>query len=210
MIVNNENRMQILRTLKRNEASVDELVEVLDISATAVRQHLSILEKNDLVKRTSLKGQKGRPRIIYSITELAEQKVFPKRYSQLIDLLLDELSKHYNKTELNKLLQSIGVTLATKNVLKDDDFKNHLNNVIEAFNELGGDAEVHNSTEKGTYTIYNYNCVFSRLIEKYPSICKIHNAFFEAALGEWADIDHQNNILDNSKNCIYKITLSKK
>jgi len=64
---------QVLVALKRQgEASATELADTLDISPTAVRQHLSTLRASGLVHAERQRGQPGRPVERYRGTELAE------------------------------------------------------------------------------------------------------------------------------------------
>lgn len=64
---------QVLVALKRaGEASATELAEALDISPTAVRQHLTALRTAGLVRGERQRGQPGRPVERYCGTDLAE------------------------------------------------------------------------------------------------------------------------------------------
>ncbi|MBU7025586.1 MAG: ArsR family transcriptional regulator, partial [Theionarchaea archaeon] len=61
-------RHEILKILKRERCTVDELSSKIGISPTAIRQHLTILEGDSLVTRETLKEGIGRPKVIYTIT----------------------------------------------------------------------------------------------------------------------------------------------
>lgn len=64
---------QVLVALKRaGEATAADIAATLDISATAVRQHLSALRTAGLVLAERQRGQPGRPVERYRATELAE------------------------------------------------------------------------------------------------------------------------------------------
>lgn len=65
---------QVLEALKRRgEATATELAEALEISATAVRQHLGSLRTAGLVLAERQRGQPGRPIERHRATELAER-----------------------------------------------------------------------------------------------------------------------------------------
>ena len=63
----------VLAAVKRcGEATADELAAVLEISASAVRQHLSALRSAGLIASRQERGQPGRPADRYHATELTE------------------------------------------------------------------------------------------------------------------------------------------
>lgn len=63
----------VLVTLKRlGEATAEELATKLDISSSAVRQHLSVLRIAGVVAARQSRGQPGRPAGHYSATEQSE------------------------------------------------------------------------------------------------------------------------------------------
>ncbi len=64
---------RVLAALKRRgEASAEELAETLEISSSAVRQHLSALRSAGFIEARQERGQQGRPADKYHATELAE------------------------------------------------------------------------------------------------------------------------------------------
>src|SRR5205085_7023583 len=73
----------ILLTLKkRGEASAEELAKELGITASGTRQHLALMLAEGLVQLREIKGQPGRPKHRYRLTETADA-LFPRRYSDL-------------------------------------------------------------------------------------------------------------------------------
>ena len=75
----NEKRLRILNVLRRQEMSVGELEKVMDLSQSALSQHLAILRREGIVK-TRRKAQT----IFYSIK------------SELVTRVLDVVSDFYN------------------------------------------------------------------------------------------------------------------
>lgn len=75
----NEKRLRILNALRRQEMSVGELEKVMDLSQSALSQHLAILRREGIVK-TRRKAQT----IFYSIK------------SELVTRVLDVVSDFYN------------------------------------------------------------------------------------------------------------------
>lgn len=65
-------RAVLIAVKREGESTVDELAEILGISASGVRQHLSALESSGLVSSRRQHGRPGRPANRYRATERAE------------------------------------------------------------------------------------------------------------------------------------------
>lgn len=72
------------------EISVDDAVDELDLAKTTIRQHLQLLEQYGLVKRRQQRQGRGRPRIMYSLTEDARE-FFPSLEADLLKELVEYL-----------------------------------------------------------------------------------------------------------------------
>ncbi len=100
-------RSDILNLLKRRDSSVDELSPELGISPTATRQHLSILERDGLIKRTSVKEKFGRPKVIYSLSEKAEG-LFQKAYSDFFKWIIKDMIEREGPERVRSLMERLG------------------------------------------------------------------------------------------------------
>lgn len=84
---------RVLVALKRcGEATADELATVLDISASAVRQHLSALRSAGFIAARQQRGHAGRPADRYHATDEAESLFAGADVSLSIELL-DHISE---------------------------------------------------------------------------------------------------------------------
>ena len=72
------------------EISVDDAVAELDLAKTTIRQHLQLLEQYGLVKRRQQRQGRGRPRIMYSLTEKARE-FYPNLEGELLRELVEYL-----------------------------------------------------------------------------------------------------------------------
>jgi len=78
-----ETRAQILQLLRRQgQMTAAELSDALGIGAVGVRQHLALLDRDNLVRTNGVRRGVGRPSHLYMLTERAEA-LFPKRYDRL-------------------------------------------------------------------------------------------------------------------------------
>ncbi|HEX5146614.1 MAG TPA: helix-turn-helix domain-containing protein, partial [Conexibacter sp.] len=81
-------RALLIALRKRGEARAEELAEQLDVTVSAVRQHLHGLAAADLVAHRDERTGPGRPRHVYRLAPTAEA-LFPRSYGELTVELLD-------------------------------------------------------------------------------------------------------------------------
>jgi predicted ArsR family transcriptional regulator len=84
-------KTRILALLKRRgPCSVDDLTLALELAPMTVRQHLTALERDELVSVAERRNGAGRPKHVFSLTERGDA-AFPRRYDRFAALLLAEL-----------------------------------------------------------------------------------------------------------------------
>ena len=84
-------RRQILDYLRRyGKGSVQELGDLLGLTSTGIRQHLTILERDGLIEGHEERGRVGRPALVYSLTDLGDA-LYPKKYAALASLILEQV-----------------------------------------------------------------------------------------------------------------------
>jgi predicted ArsR family transcriptional regulator len=83
-------KSEILALLKRSDGStVDELASNLGLAPMTVRQHLTVLERDELVGAREVRRATGRPHYVYSLTEDGHRKV-AGGFDRLLALLVEE------------------------------------------------------------------------------------------------------------------------
>src|SRR5205807_213319 len=105
-------RMEILELLRRKEgASADAISGELGITANAVRQHLTNLEREGFVISAPQRHKRGRPLLQFTLTERADA-VFPKRYGQLASLVLTEIHQMHGEGVLDQIFERVAARQA--------------------------------------------------------------------------------------------------
>ncbi|HUV02525.1 MAG TPA: ArsR family transcriptional regulator [Desulfobacteria bacterium] len=172
----NAPRSDILNLLKRNDSPVDKLSSQLGISATATRQHLSILERDGLVKRTAVKEKIGRPKIFYSLTEKAEGH-FSKAYYGILKEVLEDLIERYGPEEVRSMMGRLGMKHAAiiKQRLGDDWTEESL---LKLLNEMGCYADI--VKEEDHVLIKHFNCVLYDIARYFGDmVCEFNLQLFK-------------------------------
>jgi predicted ArsR family transcriptional regulator len=99
-------QLTILRLLAIEGRTVAELSEMLEITPTAVRQHIRVLEAAGLVTAERRRATKGRPSSVYAATT-ETLKVLPKRYDILAEAVVGEISSSTPASEMSRVSASL-------------------------------------------------------------------------------------------------------
>src|SRR5262245_21992953 len=83
-------REEILAILRRHDRmGVEDLARELGLAGATVRRHLDVLQRDNYVAVTQVRGRTGRPRHLFALTE-AGSELFPHHYVRLTQRLLGE------------------------------------------------------------------------------------------------------------------------
>ena len=93
---------------ERREANITELGYHLGLGSTGAREHITLLERDGLVRNREQRDAVGRPTIRYQLSDSGEA-VCPKQYDQLASALLESLS---DDARWDELLEQAGERLA--------------------------------------------------------------------------------------------------
>ncbi|OAI06391.1 transcriptional regulator [Methylomonas methanica] len=174
---------QILKLLLSSTAgmSIDELAARLEISRNAVKQHLTGLEKDQLVREAALNSTGGRPSRNYTLTEQGRNRL-PKQYPWFCNLLLGELKEELGEKALRQMLWRMGVNLAQSLApqFSGKDPVQKQSALVELMQSLGYHAEM--DTEQVQPTIKAVNCVYHDLAQQYPELCEFDRALMSTLL----------------------------
>jgi DeoR family suf operon transcriptional repressor len=197
-------RRCILMTLKRlGEARADELAEALDVTVSAMRQHLSGLMGDGLVTYREVKGVVGRPKHVYALASAAEA-FFPKFYGELTNELLtyveDEDPELLERMFARRRQRRIEAALAR---LAGRDLENQIAELTEILDEDGYVADWHR-TDDGGWRIVEHNCAILGVAQRYGQACSSELEFIRAALSE-ATVERVEHMLSGARRCAYEV-----
>src|SRR2546427_84493 len=86
-------KTEILAQLKRNDgATVDDLASTLRLAPMTIRQHLTALERDDLVDSAEVRRPTGRPHYHYRLT-LAGHRRVSDGYDRMVALLVEQVGR---------------------------------------------------------------------------------------------------------------------
>lgn len=194
----NDTRRAILDVLKMRDFSVSELSSQLGLSSTATRQHLFILERDGLIKGSSVKGELGRPKFVYSLTEKAEEH-FPKLYPELSKWIISDMLEREGAESVRALMGRLGAKQASfyKGRVKGD---RDVESVVYLLNELGAFAEVEHTGGKTILKVCN--CPLHAIVLEFGDIiCEFGLQFIGTLLN--APVKLTSCMAHGDRDCFY-------
>jgi len=165
--------MELLEFLRRKgPASAEAIAAELGVTANAVRQHLTNLERDALVTSAAVHNKRGRPSLEFSLTDRADG-AFPKRYGQLATMVLTELQSVSGPEALDDLFRRIALRYSEtmRRGMDGLDFGEKLKRLLGWINRAGTLAEAEETDDGIRVSIYN--CPFRNTALKYPQVCTI-------------------------------------
>jgi len=164
-------RWEILQTLQRQgPVTVRDLSERLGLTPTGVRQHLTLLQRDNLVDCVEERGSIGRPHYVFSLTEQG-RALFPHNYDMLSVWLLDELRELEGDERVRSLLRRMGARMAEPHLerLAAMPQAERVTEVARILSSMGIQAEARD--ENGVFSINVFSCPYHTVVEKHPEVC---------------------------------------
>jgi predicted ArsR family transcriptional regulator len=182
MIAGRSTRMEVLEHLRRKQAaSAESIGTELGITANAVRQHLTNLEREGLVRSQPVRNGRGRPAHRFSLTEKADA-VFPKRYGQLATMVLTEIQEMGGPEALDEIFRRVALR-HVEHILPELEglgFEEKLDRLVAWIGRAGTLAESEKTADGIRVTIHN--CPFRNTALKFPQVCTITPQMLTTAL----------------------------
>ena len=193
----------LLALKKRGRARAEELAEVLGITASAVRQHLTGLLGDGLVTFEEVRSGPGRPKHVYRLTPAADS-LFPRTYSELTNELLDYagatqpgLVDELFEMRRRRRAEAARARLAGR------PFDERVAELARILDEDGYLADVER-LEDGTWRIVEHNCAILGVAARFGQACSSEIAFLQDALPD-ALIERTHHMMAGAHMCCYQV-----
>ena len=197
-------RQHILEYLQRQgRATVKELGNLLGLTSTGIRQHLTVLERDGLVDAREERGRVGRPTLVYSLTEKADA-LFPKTYDALATVLLEEIRYSQGNERLHDLLHKVAERMAAPYAerIEGRPLPERVRETARIMEEQGCLVDVREAGD-GEYYIDEFTCPFPKVAQQDRSVCALHVDFVRVLTG--GDTRLTQSLLRGERACCYRI-----
>jgi predicted ArsR family transcriptional regulator len=196
-------RQQILDHLHhQGRSTVKEMAPLLGLTATGVRQHLTVLERDGLIRAEELRGRVGRPAFVYTLTERG-QAAFPTNYAMLANLLLEELRTMAGAEALQRLLRRVSTRMAERysDRVAGKTLLDRVKTTAEVLREHGCEVELR--SENGEYFIEQCTCPYPEVARQHSAVCALEVGFVQQMTG--ADARLVGSLLRGDPACAYRV-----
>lgn len=198
-------RQAILVYLKKHgQATVDELAEVLGLTAVTVRHHLDILRSEALVADPVIRHRtsRGRPQYAFTLTERASTH-FPKNYDALAAKLLEEIKVQAETPLVNVIFEGVAARLSAEAPAPapDEPLAARLERAVDFLNARGYVA--HWAPAEDGYVLHTSNCPYEALSARHPELCHMDMVLIGNLLGAVPQRLHRLN--DGASSCAYLV-----
>ncbi len=195
---------QVLTLLQEHKLglTIDDLVNRLEISRTAVNQHVVSLERDGFIKKCNQqKSTGGRPGWAYQITDEGINRL-PKQYSWFSELLLDTLKEEFGSKRLESYVTKVAESLIPQleKQLDGNTSEELIKQVAALLQSLGYQAQTEPASSKKELPILSaHNCVYHDLAIKHPEVCAFDVTLLEHLVK--CKVDHQECMAKGGQTC---------
>ncbi|NJP05854.1 MAG: HTH domain-containing protein [Chloroflexaceae bacterium] len=172
----------ILQYLQRHgEVTIKQLEDVLEVSTTAVREHLANLQLYGLIATRTMRSGPGRPRLVYTLTDKAHD-LFPKQYDVLINLLLQEIAAGEGPNKVEQLLERVSRRIAHEYAgnIQEEGIAGRLAQLRTLLEQRGVPSEV----EAEGIGIHIFSCPYLDVAQEHEHVCTMDRQMVEQVLGQ--------------------------
>lgn len=202
-------RQQILDYLHQHtKCTVRDLTRLLSLTATGVRQHLTVLERDGLVEAQEERGHVGRPAHVYRLTEHGEA-LFPRNYDTLANLLMEEVRAMAGAEALQQLMRRVSTRLAERYSDRTEglSLKERVAVAADVLREQGCIIEtvetVGTAGQGSEFLIRQCTCPYPNVARRHSAVCALEVDFVRRMTG--ADARLTSSLLRGDNACTYRI-----
>jgi DeoR family suf operon transcriptional repressor len=197
---------RVLAALKRRgEATADELAATLEISSSAVRQHLSVLRSAGLVAARQERGQTGRPADRYRATELTEPLFVTTGTDLSTEILRDleeedpELVNRVFDRRRRRLVEDAKDRLSGKSI---DERVLILTDLLDEQGYLADSEKI----DDNHYRINLHSCAIWQVASRYRQACTAELDFLRELTPD-AAVERVTHKTNGAHTCAYEISV---
>jgi len=183
--------------------NAEELADRLEISRSAVHQHLAALEKDGYLEKLVTPPRGGRPGYAWRLTDRGVH-LFPKQYALFSDLMLRALKKSLGSDGLVHVLEELGADIAKAYAprLAGKSLDEQIAIVAEIMLELGYQTRTVPDGPGKPPLIDARNCVYHHLAREHSEVCRLDLALLGSLLD--ADVEHAECMVRGGTACRFR------
>jgi predicted ArsR family transcriptional regulator len=172
---------RIVTLLQAGGKTADELARALDLTPSAVRVHLSALERDELVRVEGRRPSGRKPALVYGLTAHAGV-LLSRAYVPVLLALLDTLGDRMTVAERGTVMREVGRRLAATLPRVSGSRRDRIEGAVRALEQLGGQASV--SVRGRTTVLEGAACPLAEVVRSHPEACRVVETVVAELTGE--------------------------
>jgi predicted ArsR family transcriptional regulator len=179
-------RGQIVALLRRSARTVEELAAALGLTDNAVRNHLSVLERDGVVRQEGVRrsGGAGKPAVVYELHPAAAP-LLSRAYPPMLATLIAVLGERLPDDQADAILREAGRRIARDaGGRAPGDLDERVRAAAALLTSLGGDIEIERDAH--AHRIRSAGCPISAAVSHRPESCAAIEAFVSEVTGATA------------------------
>lgn len=196
-------RLVLLAIKEHNRLTADQLAEMLNISAVAVRRHLDTLKRDQLVTYEEIQRGVGRPSYEYYLTPKADH-LFPRNYQDLAADFILSIRELYGKEAVDAIFRKRAdkITQTYRPRINGETLEKRIEQLVSLRQQDGYMANWQ-KRDDDLFIITEHNCPIQHVASECSQACHEDLQLFSNLLG--ADVIRLNNKVDGDTTCSYKV-----
>jgi DeoR family suf operon transcriptional repressor len=189
---------------RKSGLTIDELAARLDITRSAVKQHISALESSGDVAQSSARKTGGRPGRVYVLTDAGIEN-FPKKYSWFSRVLFEKLREKIGADQFAQYMYDLGVEMSAAAIprLLGKTRPERISEIVKIMNETGFLAHaVAPQQGESLPRIECKNCVYHDLSKEFTEVCRFDIGFISGLMG--AEVEHEECMQRGGQCCRFR------
>ena len=195
---------EILKYLKQHgEARAEAIAAALSMTPSGVRQHLTVLARDGLVRHREWRDGPGRPKHLYALTPAADA-FFPRAYAELVNELLDYVGDA-DPALVAKLFERRGDRRLCRTLERTRGlgFRERVAEIAAILDEDGYLAEFE-ARPDGSFLLTEHNCAVLGVAQRFGHACTSELQYLQAAMPD-AEVRRVSHIIAGAHACAYEV-----
>jgi predicted ArsR family transcriptional regulator len=173
-------RGRIVDIIRRSPATATEIADQLEMTYNAVRAHLSVLERDGLVRVAETRRGDTRPAVVYELAPNVDD-VLSHAYMPFASHLVRVLGERVPERELDDVMREVGRRLAKERSRPAGSLTDRVDAASALLQELGAPNEV--ERVDGTARIRGFGCLLAAAVQGRPQVCHAMESLLEEFIG---------------------------
>ncbi len=170
-------RGRIIDLIRRSQPTATEIAEQLDLTYNAVRVHLTVLERDGLIRKSGVRRGETRPSATYELAAGVDDAL-SRAYMPFASHLMRALGDRLTDQELTELMRDVGRRLAADWSRPRGPLPQRVDEASALLQELGAPNEVERAED--ALRIRGFGCLLAAAVHGQPHVCRA----METLLGE--------------------------